>query len=174
MNRFAIGLAALCLATTPALAQQPPAQAPAQAPAQQNVERTKNGNWTVECGDAQNRGRVCQMVQNITDKKSGKPILQAVVHKLAGPDKPVMSLVAPLGVWLRPGLAIKVDGGEPSRIAFEACSRAGCVAHIQLSVGLVNALKKGTSAAVTMQDIRRRKADVPVSLSGFTKSYNAL
>lgn len=168
MNRFSIVLAALCLAAAPAAAQQQ------QPPAQQNVERTRNGDWVVECGQNAERGRICQMVQNITDKGTNKPILQAVVHKLAGPDKPVMSVVAPLGVWLRPGIAIKVDGGNPTRLNFETCTRAGCVAHLQLSTGLVNALKRGSKAAVTLQDMRRRKADVPVSLAGFTKSFNAL
>lgn len=167
MNRLILGLLALGLAASPASAQQQPA-------APQNVQRTTNGAWTLECGENPQRGRICQMVQNITDKGTGKPILQAVVHKLAGPDKPVLSLVAPLGVWLRPGLQVKVDGGEATRIAFETCSRAGCVAHMQLSAGLVNALKRGSNAAITMQDIRRQKADVPVSLSGFTKSYDAL
>jgi len=168
MIRFVMPLLAMCLLAAPAGAQQTTPQQP-----QQNVERKQNGDWTVECvQDAQAR-RLCRMIQNVTDK-DGKPLMQVVVAKPPEAQSALLTVIAPLGFWLRPGLSLAIDGGQANRLAFEFCLKEGCLARVPLSAGMVNAFKKGSAASISLQTIRRQKLDLNVSLRGFTASYGAL
>ena len=171
MFRFVTPLLALCLLAAPVAAQQQN-----QNPSAQNVERTKHGDWTVECRTLQNGGRFCQMGQNLNNPSTNKPLMQVVVgiKRNDTQSQPFLQVLAPLGIWLRPGLEFSIDGGQPTRLAFETCLKVACVAEMALSEGLLSAMKRGAKATVVMRNIRREKLEVPVSLSGFTASYNAL
>jgi len=170
MIRYLTPLFALCLLAAPASAQQ---QQPQQQP-QQNVERTTNGDWTVECVQDNQKRRLCRMVQNVADPNTKKALLQVVVAKPPEGDQALLTVIAPLGVWLRPGLELAVDGGAANRLAFEFCLKEGCLARMPLAAGMVAALKKGSAASIAIQNIRRQKLDVKVSLSGFTASFGQL
>ena len=167
MNRFFAGFLALGLLATPAVAQQQQPQPP-------NVERTKNGAWTVECVKNQQGQRLCRMVQNVVHPKTKKPLMKVFVDKPSGPGDAQLKIIVPLGIWLRPGLEFSIDGGSASRMAFEFCLEEGCLARLNLTAGLVSALKRGSGGKVALQNIRRQTLNLTVSLSGFTKSFNAL
>lgn len=160
---------ALSLLAAPAAAQQQQQQ-------QQNVERSTNGDWTVECVTDPNSGRrLCRMLQNVPDPKTGKPLMQVVVAKPPGANgQALLTVIAPLGVWLRPGMSYNVDGGAANKLNFEFCLKEGCLARSPLSAGLVNAFKRGSSVRMSLQDIRQRKLDLSVSLRGFTASFGAI
>ena len=161
---LAAGLTAGAFGALPAAAQQ----------AQQNVERTPSGDWTVECVQNPQAGRLCRMVQNIKDPKNGNLLMEVVVAKPPNQPNAILSLRAPLGVWLRPGLSFSVDGGKSDRVNFEFCLKGGCLAQVQLAAGRVNAMKRGSKAIVGMQNIRRKKLNLNVSLRGFTAAYGKL
>lgn len=161
---LAAGLIASSIGALPASAQQ----------AQQNVERTQSGDWSVECLQNPQAGRLCRMVQNVKDPKNGNPLMEVVVAKPPNQSSVILSLRAPLGVWLRPGLTFGVDGGKADRVNFEFCLKGGCLAQIQLSAGKVNSMKRGSKAVIGMQNIRRQKLNLNVSLRGFTAAYGKL
>lgn len=169
-NGLAASLLALVVLATPAAAQQ----AQPQAQPQQNVERTTNGAWTVECVQNEQNQRLCRMVQNVNDPKTQKPLLQVVVAKPQGAPDALLTVIAPLGVWIRPGLTLNVDGGAANQLNFEFCLKEGCLARMRLPAGTVSALQRGSAANISLQNIRRQKIDLKVSLSGFTASYGAL
>jgi invasion protein IalB len=161
---LAAGLIASSIGALPASAQQ----------AQQNVERTQSGDWSVECVQNPQAGRLCRMVQNVKDPKNGNPLMEVVVAKPPNQSGVILSLRAPLGVWLRPGLTFGIDGGKADSVNFEFCLKGGCLAQIQLSAGKVNAMKRGSKAVIGMQNIRRQKLNLNVSLRGFTAAYGKL
>ena len=168
MRKVVIALAVSLIASTfgalPAAAQQ----------AQQNVERTPSGDWTVECVQNPQAGRLCRMVQNVKDPKNGNSLMEVVVAKPPNQTGVILSLLAPLGVWLRPGLSFGIDGGKADQVQFQFCLKGGCLAQIQLSASKVNAMKRGSKAIVGMQNIRRQKLNLNVSLRGFTAGYGKL
>jgi invasion protein IalB len=161
---LAAGLIASSICALPASAQQ----------AQQNVERTQSGDWSVECVQNPQAGRLCRMVQNVKDPKNGNSLMEVVVAKPPNQSGVILSLRAPLGVWLRPGLTFGIDGGKANSVNFEFCLQGGCLAQIQLSAGKVNAMKRGSKALIGMQNIRRQKLNLTVSLRGFTAAYGKL
>lgn len=170
MSKFFTALLAVVLLATPAAAQQQQQQF-------ENVTSEKSGDWTVECGTVpQTKQRVCRMAQIINDPTTNKPAAQAMVLKGQQGGKPaaVLRVVAPLALWLRPGIGISVDGGANTTMQFEVCLRDGCMAQLPLSTGLVNALKRGSAAQLALQHINRRKVNLNMSLRGFTTAYDKL
>ncbi len=172
MLRFVLAAACAAMIAAPAMAQQAEQQQPPQL---QNLKKTQNGDWTLECGEVPgNNQRICQMTQVINNPKTGKAIMQAVVIKPPGSPSAVMRLIAPLGVWLRPGVGFNVDGGSAETVQFDFCLREGCIAQIAVSTGLANAMKRGSRGQISIQNIRRQKLDLAMSLRGFTASFDSL
>ena len=157
---------ALAVLTCPAIAQQQQQLT--------NIQTSQNGDWTMKCGDLPNSGRLCEMTQVINNPRDGKPVMQAAVVKPPGEQGALLRFIAPLGIWLRPGLSLSIDGAEGQNMDFAFCLRQGCIAQIRLSEGLVNSLKRGSAGTITLQNIRRQKLDFKLSLSGFTASFDLL
>ena len=164
MFRLFAAVMALCAFTAPTMAQQQ----------LQNVQKSTSGDWTLECGALPSGKRICQMTQVVNNPKDGKPLLQAAVIKPSGGKKAILRLVAPLGVWLRPGVGFSINGGSKNNLNFEFCLREGCIAQLGLSSGLVNAMKRGSKARLSIQNIQRRKLNLDVSLRGFTAAYDGM
>ncbi len=165
MFRILAPALAFCLMTASAVAQQPQLD---------NVTKTKNGDWTLECGAVPQSGaRLCYMVQFSKVKQSPRPIVTAVLQPAQGKN-PVFQVIAPLSVWLRPGVEISIDGGAKTNLGFEYCLRDGCYALMEMTPGFVAALKKGSSATLVLRSINRKSIGIKVSLNGFTKSFNGL
>jgi invasion protein IalB len=95
---------ALTVLTFPAVAQQQQQLT--------NIQTSQNGDWTMKCGDLPNSGRLCEMTQVINNPRDGKPVMQAAVIKPPGEQGALLRFIAPLGIWLRPGLSLSIDGAE--------------------------------------------------------------
>ncbi|MEK9904863.1 MAG: invasion associated locus B family protein [Rhodospirillales bacterium] len=150
---------------------------PASAQQQQqltNIQSSQNGDWTMKCGDVPNGGRLCEMTQVINNPRDGKPVMQAAVIKPPGERGALLRFIAPLGIWLRPGISLSIDGAQAQQMDFAFCLRQGCIAQMPLSEALVNSMKRGSAGTVTLQNIRRQKLEFKISLSGFTAGYDLL
>lgn len=165
MFRILVPALALCLMAASVGAQQPQLD---------NITKSKNGDWTLECGTVPKSGaRLCYMVQFSKVPQSPRPIVTAVLQPSKGKN-PVFQVIAPLSVWLRPGVEISIDGGAKTNLGFEYCLRDGCYALMPMSQGFIDALKKGKAATLVLRSINRKSIGVKVSLSGFTKSLNGI
>lgn len=151
----AFGLALLTVA--PALAQTPPA---------------RSGEWATRCDDSQidPRQKMCVMVQTLT--MTNQPNVQFLV--IVVKSGKVLRVVAPLGVLLAPGVAVKIDGEDFGGMPFARCLQNGCVAEMDLDDRLLRKLKAGKGANFVIYGQPDQPVNVPVSLNGFTRGYEAL
>ena len=89
-----------------------------------------------------------------------------------------MTITAPPPVetktQLPPGVALKIDEGEPMQFPYEICQPDGCKAVLKLDDPTLDKLKKGTKAEVTFHGAGRRAVNVPLSLKGFSTAFAAL
>ncbi len=161
------------------LGAAPKPQAPAQAPAANAAPAAgvvTNGAWQVSC----NEGADCAMAQ-IGKDKSGTPILEMVVRKLPAPLEAdgrtaiaVVDFITPLGVVLTSGLELKIDAGKGEAAPFQICTEQGCLVREPVDQTLIDRLKKGNNAQVSVVAANQGNVTATISLSGFTKSYNSL
>jgi len=158
--------------------EAPPAQAPSSA-STQNIRgnAVRHGDWDVAC-DAE--GKQCAMVQ-IGNDSEGTPILEMVVRQLEEPLEvgertaiAVLDVITPLGVVLPEGLSLKIDDGRQESAPFQVCTEQGCLVREPIDGDLVNRLKRGNKAQISVIAINQGEVIASISLSGFTAAFGSL
>jgi invasion protein IalB len=147
----------------------PPASAP-------GLEVRQFQDWAVRCGrPAEGAPEACEMVQQRLDEQ-GQTVLAIAVGKVPNSGDPGMLIVLPLGIWLPPGVVLRVDGGEEVSARIERCERHGCQVELMLDPNVLTVLKSGREANVLFQiygeDGQPKVVGVPFSLLGFTAALN--
>jgi len=187
LARVMVGLGARCaalllVAQGAALAQSSGENAPsiqfgAAAPAASpEFETREYQDWTVRCSkETAALPAACEMLQQPKDER-GQTVLAVAVGKVANTSNPGMLIILPLGIWLPPGVVLKVDGGQDIPARVERCERRGCQVELLLEADILAKLKAGTKADVLFQiydeNGEPQVVGVPFSLFGFTAALN--
>ncbi|WP_280546838.1 invasion associated locus B family protein [Halomonas sp. 11-S5] len=164
-NRFARRLCLTALLSLIALASQAVAQ---QASPGAEVETEQFRDWEVICPPAGSQG-ACTMSQLVTNPGSNDPLMRVIVGyppELEG--RPAMTFLLPLGVRLAPGLQLSVGGGEPAQFPYQVCLEQSCRADLPLEPSLLQGLRSGSSATLSLIGPRGNRMDLDISLMGFT------
>jgi len=150
MIRAAGIVAALCLAP-PALAQQ---------------DWSRLNQWQVACTPE----GVCQMTnQNLVD---GQIRSQVLLYRVG--DAVVIEYTVPLGVDIRKGVKLVVDGRKSIPTDLLTCRPTGCVGFQVLNNRTLNMLAAGGELAVTYHSADDNRVQRETfSLVGFTRSYQS-
>lgn len=153
-----------------------PAEPAGEAPLPAN-QRTTIGAWEVACGSANTN---CAMAQ-IGNDAAGTPVLEMVVRKLKEPLEvgertaiAVLDVITPLGVVLTEGLALTIDNGKREAAPFQICTEQGCLVREPIDQDLINRLKRGNSAVLSVIAANQGEVTSSLSLNGFTKAYDSL
>ncbi len=140
--------------------------------------KATHGSWEIRC-DAK-KADVCIMTQ-VGNRADGQPVLRVALRKTPGAKGPqgqeiaaVLQIDAPLGVLLPAGVEVKIDGKEIGRAAFQVCDSRACIASEPVPQNFVDQMKKGNAATMTILAVNGDKAEVNISLNGFTAGFNAL
>jgi len=143
-------------------------------PSEPGIEVRQFQDWAVRCG-RQGSGQACEMVQQRLDEQ-GQTVLAIAVGKVPNTDSPGMLIILPLGIWLPPGVVLKVDNGEEVPARVERCERRGCQVELLLEPDVLTMLKSGREANVLFQiydeNGQPKVVGVPFSLLGFTAALN--
>ncbi len=83
----------------------------------------------------------------------------------------IFQVAVPSGRYIPEGIKVQIDNGKVNTLPYSLCMPDRCLAEIQLSEGLVKALKKGGELTLTSTNFRAQKNPVKVSLSGFTTAF---
>lgn len=134
-----------------------------------------NGDWEVRCVKLEGvENDPCEMYQLLSDDKDN-PTAEISLFKLQEGGQAVAgaTVTAPLETLLTSQLTISVDGSKPKRYPFSFCNPVGCFARIGLTAQDIDSYRKGSSAVMTIVPAAApdQTVDLPLSLSGFTKSY---
>lgn len=131
-------------------------------------------DWTAQCEPIGESQQVrCYISQSLVTKDEGKPLMGIAIGYVVENDQPAMLVRLPLGVFLRPGIALQIDGGEQKNYPYERCDPSGCVAGVPMTEALVAAFKAGNKAVITFHN-GQKPIPLPVSLNGFTAGFDSL
>jgi invasion protein IalB len=159
---------ALCSIGTVAFAQNSNGSSGANNNPDQNVDVTHYNDWEVRCPKSGKNKGDCEMTQLVKSPDNGKPIMRVVMGYPPQIDSAAMIFILPLGTRLAPGVQFGVDGGQKVRFPFQICLQQGCRADYPIKQDLLNQLKKGQNAIVTIVGPKGEKINLKISLSGFT------
>mgnify|MGYP003606639880 CR=1 FL=1 len=166
-------VAALLLSATAAMAQDKPA-APADAPAASDAAApaaTADNPWNKLCGeDARTKKQVCFTVRELrTD--SGQFLASAGVREVDGETRKLLLVQTPVAMLLQPGIRVQVDQNTQVPGKYTICMPNACFAEIPITDDFTASMKKGKDLIITTQNQQAKALNFPISLSGFTASY---
>ncbi len=167
---------------------------PAGQAAAQGVVRGNFNDWELRCEQQQGREEQCILYQNVADEKDASINIVAVVLRIndtpagGGPTvrKPVLRVIAPLGVLLPRGLGLRIESatekdkdGKPlvkdiGSTGFVKCVPSGCVAEVEIDDKLNTELKNGSTATFIIFDKPNEGRGLPLALNGFERGLQAL
>lgn len=156
-----------------------PAATTSSAGSASDLQVTQIGDWNLVCEPG--GASPCAMTQLGKDPQ-GSPAIEFVVRKVDDPSavidgikvEAVADIVTPLGVLLEFGLRLKIDTGEERGAPYRICQKHGCLVREPLSSEVIESLKKGNTALITVAAEGAGPIDIPISLRGFTKAYGSL
>jgi invasion protein IalB len=147
-------------------------------PSEPGLEVRQFQDWAVRCGRlAEGAAEACEMLQQRQDEQ-GQTVLAIAVGDVPNNDSPGMLIILPLGIWLPPGVVVKVDGGKEVPARIERCERRGCQVELLLEPDVLTVLKSGREANVLFQIYDQsgqpKVVGVPFSLLGFTAALEEI
>jgi invasion protein IalB len=170
------GVGRLALVAALALGLVVPAASLAQQGGSDELRDTY-GDWQVRCAPGTDDCVIAQVGRG----PQGNDVLEVRVRKLDGVTgqngetiPAAIQILTPLGVNLKAGVRVKVDGNEVRAAPFEVCAQGGCVVREPMSDDFLEEMKAGRTANMTIVAAPNREITVPISLSGFTRAFGEI
>lgn len=165
LTASAVLIAALA---TPAQSQQPQQQP--------GSIRSNHGAWSVICdkpaGAAEEQ---CALMQNVIAEDRPEVGLSVVVLKTADRKARILRILAPLGVLLKDGMELFVDGNNIGRAYFTRCFSEGCYVEVEIDEELMKILRAGKAAVFALRESADQdRVGIPIELAGFGEGYDKL
>lgn len=168
-NLCRMGLLSILVLPPSAFSQQQPGTASGN-----DVTTESFQDWEVRCQRNAEGPPPCAMSQLITQPGSDQPLMQVILDYTPQIDDPVMSFFVPLGVRLAAGLQLSVDNGEPIQFPYQVCQEQGCRADAPIEPSMLQQLRSGNTAILSMIDPRGDRMDIDISLIGFTDASSRI
>jgi invasion protein IalB len=131
------------------------------------------GDWQFACpaaAAANDKKSTCRLTQS----HAGATALLVTILVQEAKGTPVAVVSVPEGVYLAPGIELKVDDGSPFKLLYETCNSSGCHAGFKIAGDIASAFKRGQLARFTVFDSKQKPALIDVSLKGLTKGLERL
>lgn len=155
----------------------------------QGVLKQKYGDWQHRCDKPNATGaEQCILIQNVLDQSDiNLAIVVLRVEDAAATvearkkdvnakavRRPVLRVIAPLGILLPRGLGLKIDDREIGSTGFVRCLESGCVAEVDMDNTLLDAFRKGKTAVFAVFLTPDEGRGLPVTLPGFEQGFAQL
>ncbi|KPF59840.1 invasion associated locus B family protein [Rhizobium rosettiformans] len=165
LTASAVLMAALA---TPALSQQPQQQP--------GSIRSNHGAWSVICDKPAGASEEqCALMQNVIAEDRPEVGLSVVVLKTADRKARILRILAPLGVLLKDGMELFVDGNNIGRAYFTRCFSEGCYVEVEIDEELMKILRAGKAAVFALRESADQdRVGIPIELAGFGEGYDTL
>jgi invasion protein IalB len=155
----------------------------------QGTLKEKYGDWQHRCDKpSANGNEQCILIQNVLDQSDlnlAVVILRvedtAATAEARKKDpnapavrRPVLRIIAPLGILLPRGLGLKIDDKEIGSTGFVRCLESGCVAEVDMDNALIENFRKGKVALFAVFLTPEEGRGLPVTLAGFEQGFAQL
>jgi invasion protein IalB len=162
----AAGATAVFLALTGTAMAQAGGAAPAPTPAQQGPQ------WIKLCSPDPNTKKSLCLVQQEIYADTGQFIASATFRSIQDDPKMQFILGVPPGMLIQPGLRVQVDDGKQSELKYSICFPNTCFADMDINADFVKTVKPGKQLIIVAMNQNGQAVSFPISLAGFTKSYD--
>ena len=127
--------------------------------------------WRLTCPPRTMKGANCVLQQALARKGTGTILAQLNVAQDKD-KKDVLTVVAPLGVFVLPGIKVSAGNGAEKTAAYKTCLQMGCVATIPIDAGFASAMAKSAGLVVTVV-AEGKPVPLNFSLTGYNDALAA-
>ncbi|HEY5798111.1 MAG TPA: invasion associated locus B family protein, partial [Bosea sp. (in: a-proteobacteria)] len=96
----------------------------------------------------------------------------AAIYDVKGDPNKIVRFLMPLGLLLQPGIRFGVDNAQPVGGRYAICFPNGCFAEAQVKDDFINAMKKGTTLNISVQNQGAREVTFAIPLADFAKGFD--
>ncbi|MCY4259547.1 MAG: invasion associated locus B family protein [Rhodobacteraceae bacterium] len=179
LRRIGLGLVAVLMTTTAAMAQD-------EAAADENLDLSvgeivpyneQYQDWFLVCVQPAGGELDCSVSQPVLNA-AGTPAMRLEIRPITNSNlfAAALTLQAPLGTNLEAGIELAINSNSPRRYGFRYCLPDGCIARIGLLGTEVNSMKAGNGWRMVLYE--GDDTDTPIqfdlSLAGFTTAFERL
>ena len=137
--------------------------------------KQKFDDWDLACIKTEGETDPCSLLQILTDE-AGNPIAEYSLFRIADGQQAVAgaTIIVPLETLLPAQLTIAIDSNPGKRYGYSFCNPIGCIAQIGLTEEDVTAMKRGSTAKISLRPAPApdQVVELEMSLKGFTAGYN--
>ena len=162
----------------PAQPAQPAPAAPAapQAPAAVKVPLKGSPgqpDWVKVCDeDPAAKKTVCLTSREFV-AENNQPVMGIAIYQVKDDPRRFARLVVPLTFMIPPGVRLSTEGLNPIAGRFQLCSQEGCYVEVELNEAAINAIKKGNTLRIDMQNQIQQEVNFELPLAGFARIYDS-
>ncbi|MEM7300379.1 MAG: invasion associated locus B family protein [Pseudomonadota bacterium] len=134
-------------------------------------ERPPSQSWFKVCSKS-GENDICNVQFNVT-ADTGQLVTAVNLLTVKGQiNRRIFQVAVPTGRFLPAGVEVKIDEGKANKLTYSICLPNRCLAEVQLTDDLVNALKRGGKIRLTSVNFQNKKNPIDVTLQGFTAAYD--
>lgn len=168
----------IVLAGAPVFAQDAAAPAAPSAgadTAEAPSETKRFDDWTVACGQPKGAPKkFCRAVQVLSNKETGKQVMQILIQYPEGAQEPIAMFVLPLGILVKEGGKFELDNKKIGVLEVQRCIDSGCLAPLILDKEMLDKFKAGSAGNISVTVDKDRVIPLPLSLKGFSAAISEL
>jgi invasion protein IalB len=131
--------------------------------------------WRLNCPPRTTKDGVCVMQQALARKGSSQIVAEINVAPKDKKDSPdQLTVVAPLGVFVIPGIKLTIGSAPDKTVAYKTCLPAGCIATTPIDAGMASALSQNTgNLVITVMSADGKSVPLNFSLQGYREALAA-
>ncbi len=128
--------------------------------------------WKIRCNSEeantaeQKRGK-CEVFQQLIVKESKQRFAEFAIGFPEGQTEARGIMILPLGILLEQGVEMKIDDQQSFKFKVRYCEPGGCAAFLSLNDQVLDMLRNGKTAKVTLQSAQGKTMSFEMSLKGF-------
>lgn len=122
-------------------------------------------DWRLTCPPRTSKKGFCVMQSTIMQPGTTNVVAELSVAPRNNSD--VLTVLAPLGVFIPQGVKVVVGSGQAKTIAFTTCVQLGCVASLPIDSGLAAELSQSTGGRIAVTAGDGKVLPLNFSLRGY-------
>lgn len=146
-----------------------------EAAATPDMETQTFGAWTMRCVTAEKAVPPCEITQGVTNRDTGKQVMQFSIAYLKAQDQYAVQILLPLGFLLQSGVLVRLEGAaDITDWPVTRCMPQGCLVEKLVAASVLEPFRAHDKGSVAVLDIKGQAVAFPIDLSGFTKASDAM
>ena len=136
-----------------------------------SAQQARTQSWVKVCSKV-GETDVCNVKYDVVTSTGQLVTAVNLLQSKGKTNRRIFQVAVPSGRYIPEGIKVQIDTGNTNTLPYSLCLPDRCLAEIQLSEGLVKALKAGGELTLTSTNYRASKNPVKVTLKGFTSAFD--